>query len=261
MKELGAPYYCVYPTCVHAAREALGQPHLLVVIPTHLACTTHTHTHTQHTTRTHTTPTSTPTTTPQHHHHCFWPNRSMSILPPTCKAPGQPNRPVDIPTHHDLQSTAGRGLLGARFAQAGSRGDKGAFSLPPLAWFILSLVVVVCLALASIAHWGWPGQRRFCACPRCLTLVRPVPPRGQARWIRRRRWKVPWRRGLSQRRKWKFTFEIGKHWRGTERGTILIGIMIKTLYIYIYMHELLHGGPTQSSDDAAGMGGAKADKR
>ena len=65
------------------------------------------------------------------------------------------------------------------------RGEDGAVSMPPLVWSFLWLVVVAWLALAcaSIAHWGWLCLRRCHVCPCFPTLVRPVSPRGQARWI------------------------------------------------------------------------------
>ena len=87
-----------------------------------------------------------------------------------------------------------------------SRGYEGAFLMPPLGWSFLWLVVVACLALAcaSIAHWGWLCLRPCRVCPCCPTLVRPVPLRGQARWIGGRRWRMPRRRRLSQRWTWKF---------------------------------------------------------
>ena len=75
--------------------------------------------------------------------------------------------------------------------------------MPSLGRLVLWLVVVACLVLAcaSIAHWGWPCQRRCRACPCFPTLVRPVPRRGQARWIGGGRWQVPRRRRLSERRR------------------------------------------------------------
>ena len=75
----------------------------------------------------------------------------------------------------------------------GPQGQEGVYSMPPLGWLFLWLVVVACLALtcASIAQWGWPCQRRSRACPRCPTLLQPVPLRGLARLIEGRRWKVP----------------------------------------------------------------------
>ena len=110
-----------------------------------------------------------------------------------------------------LQSAAGWGMLCssimyARFARAGFPRGRGAFLMLHLGWSFLWLVVVACLVLAcaSIAHWGWLCLRRCRVCPCCPTLVRPVPLRGQARWIGGRRWKMPRRRRPSQRWTWKF---------------------------------------------------------
>ena len=121
----------------------------------------------------------------------------------------------------------------------GSREEGGAFLMPPLGWFFLWLVVVACLALAcaSIAHWGWLCLRRCRVCPCCPTLVRPVPLRGQARWIGRRRWRMPRRRRLSQRWTWKFPF-----WGKMLWGNQKVFLFFSKIRIS-YMRELLKGTP------------------
>ena len=121
----------------------------------------------------------------------------------------------------------------------------GAFLMPHLGQFFLWLVVVACLVLAcaSIAHRGWLCLRRCRVCPCCPTLVRPVPLRGQARWIGGRRWKMPRRRKLSQRWTWKFPLWGEKFWG--KRKSLLILFKNKEELCA----RVAQWGPTQSSDD------------
>ena len=73
-----------------------------------------------------------------------------------------------------------------------------------MGWFCPSLAIFACLVLAYalIAHWGWPGHWCCRVRDRCTALVRTGSPRGHARWIGGRRWKVPRRRRVSQRWNW-----------------------------------------------------------
>ena len=123
-----------------------------------------------------------------------WPNLEYEAfnLLRAARAPGQPYVPVDNSAHPVPAEHCGAGVCCAPPSCAqglpglGSRkGGGGAFLMPHLGWLFLWLVVVACLALAcaSIAHWGWICLRRCRVCPCCPTLVRPVPLRGQARWI------------------------------------------------------------------------------
>ena len=169
------------------------------------------------------------------------PTRSTSNQPPrSCKGPGSTLRTDGYRSTPQSANFCGLGLLCstivcARFARTGS----------PLGWSSLWLVVVACLVLAcaSIAHWGWLRLRRCRVCPCCPTLVRPVSLRGEARWIGRRRWRMPRRRRLSQRWTWKSPF-----WRKKSRGVQKSFLILFKTKIQLCA-RVAQGDPTQSSDD------------
>ena len=127
----------------------------------------------------------------------------------------------------------------------GSREGGGAFLMPQLGWLFLWLVIVACLVLAcaSITHWGWLRQRRCRVSHCCPTLSRPVSPRGQARWIGGRRWKMPRRRRLSQRWTRKFP-SWGKLSRGKKKSFLIFFKNKKWFCARVAQRD-----PTQSNND------------
>ena len=126
-----------------------------------------------------------------------------------------------------------------------SREGGGAFLMPQLGWLFLWLVIFACLVLAcaSITHWGWLRQRRCRVSHCCPTLSRSVSPRGQARWIGGRRWKMPRRRRLSQRWTRKFP-SWGKLSWGKKKSFLILFKNKKW-----FCARVAQGDPTQSSDD------------
>ena len=91
-------------------------------------------------------------------------------------------------------------------------------------------------------------------------LVRPVPPRGQARWVGGRRWRMPRRRRPSQRWTWKFPF-WGKTPKGKHKSLLILFKNKKKPCARDAQRS-----PTQSSDDThitsmdhnGGTGGTRA---